>query len=286
MLLSLVLELKPLDETGVPLTTGNAVHAWFINAVAEKNWVMSSDLHRGDKEKPFTTSPIFGNFKAAGHFRFPSKNETYWIRLTSLSAELSDILLGLSDGWVGKEFDILGQSFEITRVLSQAEQHSWAGQCSYEEIYNRWVTSVNSLPRKASMVFYTPTTFRAGRKNIPLPFPKLFFSHLSAKWNQFSPIHLGSDIAQVLEERVGISACDIETRMFRFKNHFEVGFTGSCEFITPGSTPDIWDKVMHLLCDFAFFSGVGAKTTMGMGQVRRLYGRKPAGQPSMVPESP
>jgi CRISPR-associated endoribonuclease Cas6 len=273
MLLSLVLELKPLDEAGVPLTTGNAVHAWFINAIAEKNWVMSSELHRSDKEKPFTTSSIFGTFTADGHIRFPKKNEAYWLRFTSLSQELTDLLLDLSRKWVGRELNILGQTFEITRVFNQRKQHPWADQCSYEQLYNNWVNSVNELPRKSLMVFYTPTTFRAGRKNIPLPFPKLFFSHLSAKWNQFSPVNLGSDIAQVLEERVGLSACNIATKMFRFRNHFEVGFTGSCEFITPDPAPDIWDKVMHLLCDFAFYSGVGAKTTMGMGQVRRLNGQ-------------
>jgi CRISPR-associated endoribonuclease Cas6 len=31
-------------------------------------------------------------------------------------------------------------------------------------------------------------------------------------------------------------------------------------------------RQLNLLADFAFYSGVGAKTAMGMGQVRRIEG--------------
>jgi len=274
MLLSLVLELKPLNENSLPLTIGNAVHGLFMNLVAEKKPELAEELHSNNKEKPFTTSPVFGNFSYAGRRAFLKKDEIYWIRFTSLNRGLTEFLFESSPSFIGKEITVLDQRFEVIRVCSKPNEHEWAAQSSYEEIYNRWVPVTEPVPRKVAMAFMTPTTFRRGIKNTPLPVPRLFFSHLAAKWNQFSSIHLGSTIADVIDERVSVSGLNLKTKMLQLGAHREIGFIGHCEFIIPVVTGDVWDRIFHALCDFAFYSGVGAKTTMGMGQVTKLNGQK------------
>ena len=58
--------------------------------------------------------------------------------------------------------------------------------------------------------------------------------------------------------------------MINFGNYQETGFTGQCSFIL--SDVLSMEQVQHInaLADFAVYSGVGAKTTMGMGQTRRI----------------
>ncbi|MBI3490961.1 MAG: CRISPR system precrRNA processing endoribonuclease RAMP protein Cas6 [Acidobacteria bacterium] len=45
------------------------------------------------------------------------------------------------------------------------------------------------------------------------------------------------------------------------------GFIGTCEYSVGPRAPEDVSRALHLLADFAFFCGVGLKTTMGMGQV-------------------
>ena len=63
----------------------------------------------------------------------------------------------------------------------------------------------------------------------------------------------------------------------------QIGFTGRCGYTLPagaGLPPRdeyLW-RALHLLAAFAFYAGVGAKTTMGMGTARVVTsdGRRPA----------
>ncbi|GFP33975.1 hypothetical protein HKBW3S42_02315 [Candidatus Hakubella thermalkaliphila] len=48
-----------------------------------------------------------------------------------------------------------------------------------------------------------------------------------------------------------------------------IGFQGKCKY-TVLSNQNEMTRYLNILADFAFFAGLGQKTTMGMGQVRRL----------------
>jgi CRISPR-associated endoribonuclease Cas6 len=105
---------------------------------------------------------------------------------------------------------------------------------------------------------------------MPFPLPRFVFLTLAEKWNRHSPVHLGEEIAQVLAERVLLSRYNLKTHMLDFGRYRQIGFTGRCEFRIEAENGDLWGRVPHLLADFAFYAGVGYKTTMGMGQVQRV----------------
>jgi len=281
VLLSLVLELKASNQAGMNYTSGRALRALFLDMVARYDWTMAADLHRASKEKPYTVSPVFGDFIRVRDRLLLSDGAPCWLRFTSIEPELSKVLLRLKQDLPGTNIALLEQQFQVTAVHDKLGAHPWAAQSDYRELYNSRATSPNPVSRRAKLSFISPTTFRNGRINIPLPVPRLFFSQLSFKWNQYSPVHLGTDIAQFLEERIGVSYCDVRTSMLNFGSYREVGFTGTCEFMLPSLSGDVWDRIFHVLCDFAFYSGVGAKCTAGMGQVRRLdsaESTKPTGE--------
>jgi len=265
MLLSLVLQLRPCQSCGLPATLGNALHALFIDIVARKDWGMAHDLHAARAEKPFAVSPLHGDFVSNNGCLWLSDQKEYWVRFSTVESQLSSLLLEVKDSL--DEVEIFHETFRVIRATADASQHPWAGQTTFEHMYNSVVASPQPRSHKIRMSFLSPTTFRCGRKNIPLPIPRLVFLHLSQKWNAFSRVDLGSNIADIVDERMSLARHSIRTTVLNFGNHKQVGFVGDCEFLIHGMD-DIPARIFHLLAEFAFYAGVGHKTTMGMGEAR------------------
>lgn len=131
--------------------------------------------------------------------------------------------------------------------------------------------------------FVGPTVFRSGRSFITRPTPGLVFGHLRARWSVFAPEHLRPciDIAavglQVGEE--DLRSVSVPTR------HGPVpAFVGEVAFTSrSGSARDL--RVLDALGRLAPFAGVGANTTIGMGDTR--YGPtviSSHGRPTELPE--
>ena len=53
MLLSTVFVLRPLADGALPLTQGNAIHAWFLHLVQQQAPQLASWLHSQERRKPF-----------------------------------------------------------------------------------------------------------------------------------------------------------------------------------------------------------------------------------------
>ncbi len=119
--------------------------------------------------------------------------------------------------------------------------------------------------------FYSPTAFRLGNSglNLPLPLPEQVFQSLLQKWDRFAPVPLELN-REELKHHLGVARHSLKTRMLDFGTYKQVGFIGNCWFLMDGKTGQPSRQVLHTLADFAFYAGVGRKTTMGMGQVRRI----------------
>ena len=124
---------------------------------------------------------------------------------------------------------------------------------------------------RAFMVFSTPTSFRRLGKQIVFPLPDLVFQSVLRKWNAFSPIKLdiSADFGDIL-----VTEFDLRTRMIRYSDAPIKGFVGKIDYyfreFDSGTA-----KMLGALALFARYSGVGYKTTMGMGRVGfvKLYSR-------------
>jgi CRISPR-associated endoribonuclease Cas6 len=79
-------------------------------------------------------------------------------------------------------------------------------------------------------------------------------------------------LREYLDEHVVIKRIDdLQTRMLHYRRAFHVGFVGR---VTYGlmADDDAVRAQLSVLADFALYAGVGMKTTMGMGQCRRVVG--------------
>ena len=85
MLTSLVINLKPLENAFLPVNTGSQIHALFFNLLSEANPKLASTVHLDEHIKPFTISTLNGKFARTGSQRVALKNNSYWLRITTLT---------------------------------------------------------------------------------------------------------------------------------------------------------------------------------------------------------
>ena len=272
MLVSCVVSLKVKEEVLVPPSMGQVLHAFFLDRVRALEPGLSDMLHGPHPVKPFTVSPLWGKvvFEDNRWRLFPG--EVYSFRITSLFPNLST---WLKEEWVQslpEEIILAGAKLSFDGWTTDNKKHPWAGSTTYEEIYNSVVNRDGAF-NKVNLEFYSPTTFRVGGRNYPLPDPQLVFLNLLQKWNTFSPIYLGENYIDFIKANVLPGAYKLQTRIIHFDKYKQVGFTGNCSFSIRKQRDDILARVLFMLAEFAYYAGIGYKTTMGMGQVRCVVGR-------------
>lgn len=129
--------------------------------------------------------------------------------------------------------------------------------------------------------FRTPTAFSMRssphRQMHILPDPPLVFGQLADYWDRLSEGTLGTPpgrdtrdtVRLFCAENVVVARYNLDTHMYEYRRSKQVGFTGRVTFEILDK--EAADPIKHLnrLADLAFYTGVGSKTTMGMGQVSR-----------------
>ncbi len=134
---------------------------------------------------------------------------------------------------------------------------------SYESIYE--IAEPNNT---LVMDFLTPTTFKRGDFDHPLPDPRLIFKGLIRKWQWFSDFKIDIDLRDLVDNRIHLSGAWIRTRKVELSEKAKItGFRGRVVlFIDSGKEREL--KWINALAKFGEFAGVGRKTTMGFGTVR------------------
>ena len=70
-------------------------------------------------------------------------------------------------------------------------------------------------------------------------------------------------------EKIRVTRFRLKTELVNFSKYKIIGFVGKVVYELPETIDKEIKNTINALADFAFYSGVGYKTTMGMGQVRR-----------------
>jgi len=270
---------------------GRHGHAVFLGLVERMAPTLAEWLHGPAPLKPFTVSPLQGKFtpirRPNGVKMRVTAGETYWMRFTTLSQAVFQPFLaafldrpGTSVGQPPFYLRLQDAYFMVTEVITTPSSETiWSGYTEWERLLQEarpeWEITVQ---------FYSPTTFRQNGINVVDPRPELVFGSWWAKWRAFAPAEYqtaylrdgeapskdaSSGAGSEIFGRIGISALAIRTRMLDFGTFKQVGFVGRVTYdLSRLSDTERW--WLNVLADFAFYAGTGAKTTMGMGQTRRL----------------
>jgi CRISPR-associated endoribonuclease Cas6 len=112
---------------------------------------------------------------------------------------------------------------------------------------------------------YTPVAFRQGAFDNALLTRESVFNSLLNRWNKYSGIELNN----ITLESIYPSAFNIRTEVIgNYENKF-IGCLGEISYRIIGNVETIGNKQINALANFVLYAGIGRKTTMGMGMVRR-----------------
>jgi CRISPR-associated endoribonuclease Cas6 len=261
MLVSAVLGLHPKGDVVHTALTGSLVYDWFFEWIETVDADRCRALRVAEQAKPFALSNIMR-----------LRDGTYCVRITALEKRLAAWLGHHLHESLPSAIGIGGADYGVAGVWTDPGRHRWAGRTTYRDLVDRYLGG-RDPGRKISLYFASPTAFHSRGHNVPLPLPDLVFGSLASRWHAYAPIVLDNGIRKVAAAQVLPNCYSLRTEAVRVKGGLQVGFVGRCEFTVLAENP-YWRRVYHLLSAFAFYSGVGRKTALGLGQVRYSTGER------------
>jgi len=259
---SVTIALQPQRNAQIPAWLGRAAQAHFLHTLAALNPILSSAIHDAQGAKPFTSSTLIGARKSGEMVQLSERDKLY-LRYTTLHPQLTKVFhRGMLPQWDGSEVLLHNQPLKVVSV----ENHGlWSDQSDYVKLVDH-----APLHYKVTMNFTSPTSFkRTAGGFTPLPQPELVFSSLLDRWNAFAPFRLPDWLYDTIHRDIVIDQARIQTETLSFaRGHKGVvtGFTGRVTYrlLCYGEAC----RYLNALARFAKFSGVGVKTSVGMGQVK------------------
>jgi CRISPR-associated endoribonuclease Cas6 len=273
LLYSIVLTLTPTHEAAIRATVGHQAHAAFLRTVRASDPALAEALHAPNlPARLFTVSPLQGVPRARdGQVRL-SAGEDYWLRFTVLYPPIFERFMARFLEGEGRPVLRLGRAvLLIKEILVTPGSHPWAGYTSWARLAGE-----ARAADEVTLDFCSPTAFgfgqkRWGKKAVVLPDPELVLGSLARSWNSLSPPPLGVDrdaLRAYAQEHVVVKRMEgLRTQMLRFRRAPQVGFVGRVTYGLMENDAEMRCTV-NALAELAFYSGVGMKTAMGMGQVR------------------
>ena len=283
MLCSLVAEFEAESIVTAPATHGESMQSELFRQLQTLDASLTTRVHgtSDDQFRPYTISPLYlDHSHVRNGMLYVQPGERGWFRLTGLQDDASRLLLALSE--TAGRWQIHGESFggklAIQRWFTRVGEHPAAGLVSLDEMGQAAWHACDQEPDRIRLLFHTPTTFEVASESkwgswMPLPIPRLVFGSLRAKASRFCP-ELGEppSQAELVEGRIALGRFHgLESHMLHFqrRDRRRTGFTGECEFLLDREIPLRERLWLHLLSGFAFYSGIGAGTSWGMGQAWR-----------------
>jgi CRISPR-associated endoribonuclease Cas6 len=271
---SLILNLIPQSTIYPQFLTGRHYHALFLTLVSSVDSTLGDYLHDSNADKAFTLSPLQTNppisrgskrgFKLQSYHQEAIPKETpCWWRISllddSLFSKLTPLWLNLNPQ---HPWHLGSANLFITSIFgtSQANQ-PWAGSYTYEELYEK----ASDSNRVITLNFATPVAFRQGGYDNVLPTRESVFNSLLSRWNKYS----GIEFNHIPFESIYPSFFNMETEAISNYDNKFIGCVGEISYRILGDVEPTAIKRINALADFALYAGVGRKTTMGMGIVRR-----------------
>ncbi len=259
---ALVLTLRPLTSATVAPHLGRSSHAALLGAVAERDATLAQRLHDSPDLKPFAASDLLDAVPGRDT-RSVQPDHTYRLRWCGLSPELDTILRSIATE-PPKTVQLDHAQFAVERATTDTDDDPLAGTADWSRLVSLEHVGREVAPHRFELRFITPTTFRSNGRNIPLPLPELVFGSLLDRWNNVAPVVLPTEVRRFAAECLTLGRYELRSIHVPAFGAGESAFTGRCTFFAV-NRDRYYLHCCGALLRLAFFSGVGAKTSMGFG---------------------
>ncbi|MBI5648967.1 MAG: CRISPR-associated endoribonuclease Cas6 [Chloroflexi bacterium] len=272
MLTSTHLRLRARAPGELPDSTGRFGHAAFLALIESVTPELSQALHDNNGRQPFTVSPlrVAERARANGGLRL-REGDSCAMRFTILHPTLfQSFQQALMSALPSATIQLQNIPFAVEEAITSPQPNLWTGYTTFAELLERAPDQ-----RTIALRFDSPTALSLGQTDLGkrfelFPAPWNVFDSLARKWSEFSEIPLDIDaVLEWVQEFVWVSEHEVRTQVLRFDRFSQKGFAGQIVYeIKRDDAEPI--RILNALADFALYAGVGYKTTMGMGQCRRI----------------
>ncbi len=301
-LYALLLKLRPLERGTLMPFSGELVHAAFLDWVRVAAPEVAEWLHEGNKLRLFTCSSLRFPLPTTRVREAERENthlpldpsKTYTVRVTLLRGELFPLLyeallrFDTSTRGIQQPFMRLGKQAFALEEITTTDASGWTGFTSYDALLEQAKTAQGSNAlgiEFAALTAFSWTNKTYGNYYANVPLPAYIFPMLAKRWHAVAPSALSSSVQPeriehyVQNDGMILHEYNLHSHIVTFPRHPQRGFVGTCRYTLrraeedrpdEGNTPLPVQQQILLLARFAFYSGIGYKTAMGMGQVRVL----------------
>lgn len=285
-LLAVRLRLKARHEITLAVDQNRACYWLFLRLLEGIDPELAQELQQPNELRPFTVSNLVCpmGFYSRGQWRITPEQNCY-VRVTGLNHKVVQALQQLAtvtptpvmlDDYEFELMEVCGAGEEVEPSVVGSQLST--GFSSYSEIVERHFYSTEqkaSLSSVFKFKFHSPTTFKLAAQNqeLPLPVPELVFGSLLQRWNAFAPGPLPDDSRLFASLKLRLGRYQTQTRLVSIDGQLHNGFVGVVEFRAISCQERFYLQTLNALADFSFYSGVGYKTTAGLGQVERIASR-------------
>jgi CRISPR-associated endoribonuclease Cas6 len=268
---ALVIKLIAQRAGVLPGSVGELSHAAFYAAVQAVDPVLSAQMHEAQNRSAFSLSPLYGYWQSPQDRRIHvSQGQEGWLRLGLLDDRLFAVFIQhlLNSGRPAIRLGAI--DFAITHVYGAPGSHPWVGYTTLDDL-----RALNETPNRWLLNFESPTAIRWGdadngtRRVMLFPLPRMAIAGLRTRWDRLTGEQWGRDFEEWVERNIIVSwVKSWRTESFTFQRQSYVGGLGVLEYHLLDDREQANAVHFHRLLHLAFYTGIGYKTTHGLGQVR------------------
>jgi CRISPR-associated endoribonuclease Cas6 len=234
-----------------------AMHGWLFHRLKEKNPTLADEIH-ALQVKPFS-------IHSTSHST--SRKSKEMLEGQSVTTSLSVFAPKYSSEMLDLCANVLHREYQIGKVPMYLKNMSLKRSQTYEEIMEEAFGAEYS---RVSLTFSTPTSFRSEGIQILFPTPDLVLQSLYNRWKTFSPIKM-EDVDANWGSMFVVSRYQLQTKPVGFDRYQVMGCVGNIQYSRISSSNYYLSRFAYALFHFGTFTGVGYKSTMGLGRMRVSY---------------
>lgn len=272
---AIVIQCVPHEPLFVAAWHGSQLQAAFLDLLRSVNPQLAVELHDGNMLRNYAISllqPRWWEPRGSGQ----SQTRELKLRLACLDDRIYPALAQWTSASFGQGLTIrLGPTHcEVARMLaSNASGEQWAGYASFDQL----AEIASAQETFIRMEFAAPTAFGQGDREEAAPMPRHIFGSLFRRWNAACPSKLKIDAYSSEEFLRLVEDNVVLAHPFAFRSAIAdlgdklklTGFVGHSTYRIRGKPDSTFIRLINLLADAAFFTGLGKKTSRGCGTVRR-----------------
>ncbi|MFB2736707.1 CRISPR-associated endoribonuclease Cas6 [Umezakia ovalisporum] len=249
---SIVVELAAADVGDIPPTLSRALHAVVFNWLTIANPSIAQAIH-ASQNSPLAISRLLGNRRRSG----VRLGDYFYFRICLLDGSLIEPLIQGFEQLENQTLSLANFPFVIRNMYTLPGTHELADAADYVLLSNP-----PQVFNDIELHFLSPTSFKQDKNVQTFPLPELVFNSLLRRWNIFAPeqYHFANCQWNAL-----VTAYELKTHALKMEGGPEIGAQGWVNYRFSSYETA---RVATVLANFAFFAGVGRKTTMGMGQTQ------------------